>query len=191
METSLKPIRIRNGGSRVGLSPTYNKIMNIFKKIFKKQEKPFARCLFINESLPLFHNMAMNTNKRIYVIDSLNSDKVVSACDIDSYGCYNSLMKCEKKKILSQNSNVIKIRKKKNAPYAFDEKTIDLDFEKDGYRVGDIYHFTDLGFISNLESTLKIHLVLDQYVVFEENNHYTFYSFEELERMPKEKVGGK
>lgn len=163
--------------------------MGILKRLFKnikeenKEVDIYKNCIFVKETMPFFSDIAKTTNKTI--------SKVKRTLDEDKYLIYElySYYKDEKTEIfskrnlISQNTIPIKVYDEK-----FSTGIFDSNFEKDGFKKGDIYKFNALGYLGNISSIEKILLVTDQYVIFDNGNKVSLRTFDELKRSIKEKI---
>lgn len=133
----------------------------------------------ISEFLPIYYNNAKTTNKNVYIIEKVIKGSVVQAFNLDfRYMKKKTIINPEK--LITQNNEPI-IFKKCGKP-----KKINFNFEKNGYKINDIYFFTNRDFIGELEFLLKISFVTDNFVFFkslDKHSDYFIFSFEELERM--------
>lgn len=130
---------------------------------------------WITETLPMYHDRARSTNKTIWTIKKMMTDEVAEACRLGS-------SRLEHKDIadmvmLSQNG--IPIRFKPNGKLLSHEPF----FEKEGYKVGQIYSFERLGFLGDIDSIKQVFCVTDQYVLFKylDSKGISAVSFKELE----------
>ena len=159
--------------------------MNFLKKILTKsnEENIYKNCIFVEEIVPLLSDKALTTNKTLYKIKKmveLNKFTIVSLNESDGY-VKNQIVSMNK--ILSQNNIPIKVYDNKFLKGNFDE-----NFSKNNYFKGDIYKFKELGDLGNISSMEKIRLVTDQYVIFDTGSDISLKSFEELDRLNKEKI---
>ena len=123
------------------------KIKNWFKKTPIDQQ--MRGMSWITETLPMYHDRARSTNKTIWTIKKMMTDEVAEACRLGS-------SRLEHKDIadmvmLSQNGNPIRF--KPNGKLLSHEPF----FEKEGYKVGQIYSFERLGFLGEQIVSPKYH----------------------------------
>lgn len=159
--------------------------MSFLKRILCKnnEDNIYKNCIFVEEIIPLLADKAVTTNKKLYKIKKMiepNKFTIISLNENDGY-IKNQIISMSK--VLSQNNIPIKV---------YDNKFLNGDFDKNftkkNYAIGDIYEFKDLGYLGNISSTEKIRLVTDQYVVFDTGSDISLKSFEELDRLNKEKI---
>ena len=116
---------------------------------FKKKDSCFGQVLLISEVMPVYAGMPPISNKQFCRINKVveNVAEGYSLGDIverDLKGFYN------KNKLLTQNGVPIKI-----SDANLKKITQDDLFEKEGYKAGQAYTFSSMGFLENISSQVK------------------------------------
>lgn len=161
--------------------------MSLLKKIFKIKNKkyidPYKDCVFIEEIVPLFSDNAGTTNKRIYKIKNTIEPNNFIIGDINKDISYDKNKMINTKRLLSQDNILIKVYDNE-----FLKGNFNKEFVKNNYAKNDVYEFKELGYLGNISSVEKVRLVTDQYVIFDTGNSISIRSFDELNKLIKEKV---
>lgn len=154
----------------------------VFRKIKEtlqnKQDEHIGMC-WIEEVLPLYHDSAGTTNKRVYIVYKLVEQGVYEGFEL-SEKTVEKQTPFIAKKAITQNGIPLKFNKKQNVLNS------DVEFNKDGYKSGVCIYIEGQGFLGNISSTLKTWVVSDKYVFFKTISKYPsiyVYSYEELKRM--------
>lgn len=147
-------------------------------RIFQKKavDERIGQAWF-EEVLPQYHDHAKTTNKTIWIVQSIIKGDAVKASCIGSTSPNDVVMKHSR--VLTQDGVPVKFGKKQKV----DKKH--LCFERDGYAVGDMYYFENLGFLGDISNLCSVILVTDQLVLFEDTDgsHISKYSYDELSKL--------
>lgn len=144
-----------------------------FKKLFYGED--YGKVI-VDEVIPVFHNYARTANKTVYRLQKVLGENKAKFTE----GYSKSTKIFNPNEFLTQNGVPIKIYDDN-----FNKGEFDLTFKKDGYEVGKCYEFKGLGYLGDLNKSCKIKLVTDQYVIFDNGNDTSLYSYEELTRLVK------
>lgn len=135
--------------------------------------------VIVKEVIPIFHNQSQTANKTVYIFN-----KALDENKAEFVQGYSKITKIyHSNEFITQNGVPIKIYDDR-----FSRGKFDLEFKKEGYEVGKIYSFKGLGYLGNLNTSCKVKLVTDQYVIFDTANNISFYSYNELKKIVKEEI---
>lgn len=155
--------------------------MKKIKEFLNPQQDENIGTCWIEEILPKFHDYARTTNKTVYVIKENIENNVSKVFDLDldtNYFSKNTSIKG--REVIQQNGIPIKFDKKKRIC------NNNTNFEKNGYIKDRCIHIKGLGFLGDIENTLKTWIVTDEYVFFkslDDHPSIQIYSYRELERL--------
>jgi hypothetical protein len=144
-------------------------------------EKRVGHILLIKEIMPIFNETPPITNKTLYRVTKDTNKDVVIGEEIGEYGTpikrgilYNG------ERALTQNGTPI---------IAKDDKLNKIKqnngFTKNGYKKGQSYTFSGMGYLENLKSDEIVICITDTLVILKsiESNNLSFYTYEELENI--------
>ena len=148
------------------------------REIFKNKDERVGMC-WVEETLPVYHDSAFTTNKRVYVVKKCVEPNIYEAFELRNL-LDTTLSPFLSKKAVTQDGLPLKFDRK--------EKVLNnnIQFTKDGYSQGVCVYIEGLGYLGNIKDTLKVWVVSDKYVFFKtisKNPTIFVYSFEELKRM--------
>lgn len=151
---------------------------NLFKHLKKKICKNYGY-IIVKEVLPIFYDYAKTTNKTVFRLEkSIEKNKAVFISDASS-----EIKVFSNSDFVTQNGKPIRVY-----DFIFKKGEFDINFQKEGYKVGDIYQFLGLGYLGNLDCRGVIKLVTDQYVIFDGGKSIFLYSYKELELLHKKYI---
>lgn len=152
-------------------------VKNLFHKDIYKER--IGHILLINEILPVFHGHPAITNKTLHRVIKNIDEKTVIGQQLGQFNETDTILYL-KNRVLTQNGVPVKAKDARL-------KSIQCDmlFTKEGYRQGEIYLFSGLGYLENLGSDAKVELVTDQLVFFREvgSDFLYYYTYEELKAL--------
>lgn len=152
-------------------------VKNLFHKDNYKER--IGHILFTSEILPVFHGHPAITNKTLHRVIKNIDEKTVIGQQLGQFNGTDTILYL-KNRVLTQNGVPVKTKD-------VNLKSIQCDtqFTKEGYRQGEIYLFSGLGYLENLGSDVKVELVTDQLVIFKEigSGFLYYYTYEELKAL--------
>lgn len=149
-------------------------IQNWFQK--DKNKERIGQILFSKESVPLFHETPPITNKKIYIVKKNVDKDSVEAIELGLISSKDVVLYLPNR-VLTQNGVPVKVKNAQLKPLFSDDA-----FIKEGFQKGQIYLFTHLGYLNDLNSDKKVELVTDQLVIFKEigGDFFSCYTYQEL-----------
>lgn len=147
----------------------------------KKKDKTsrVGHILILEETMPIFHGVPAITNKRYAIVTKDAEGDIVRGL-VNYSGEKDILYK--KDRILTQEGVPIKAKKEE-----LDEIIANNDFIKNNFKKGQVYMFSRMGYLEDLQSDEIVICVTDTMVIFKSigSNNLSMYSYSELEEMFK------
>ena len=155
-------------------------MLSIFKRKTKRGPR-VGHVIIVEETMPLFAGTPAITNKTHAVIIEDNEGDIVKG--ILNYKVERNVLYI-KERVLTQDGIPIVVK-----DIDFKEIVQDKSFIKDGFKKGQIYSFSGMGYLGNISSDEKIISVTDNFVLFRtiEENSLFFYSYRELNKLKESK----
>lgn len=152
-------------------------IKNLIQK--DRYKERIGHILFSNEILPVFHGFPAITNKTLHRVLRNIDEQTVIGQELGQFNETDTILYL-KNRVLTQNSVPVKAKDAR-----LKSIQCDMQFTKEGYRQGEIYLFSELGYLENLDSDAKVELVTDQLVFFREvgSDFLYYYTYEELKAL--------
>lgn len=149
-------------------------LSNLFRK--KVVDERIGQAWF-EEVLPQYHDHAKTTNKTIWIVKSMIKGDAVKASRMGSSALNDVVI--QNSRILTQDGVPVRFNKKNQVEKKY------LYFERDGYSVGDVYYFDNLGYLGDLSALRGVILVTDQLVLLQDTDgsHIAKYTHEELKKL--------